>query len=145
MNKCYSQKGFTLIEVLIVMVIISILAAIAYPRYQEYVENARRTELQGDLMMLASALETYRSQNLSYGGAELSALAPSLDAHDFYSVSLDQDPMPSGSQSYEITAVPKTGAMMEGTGALMLNSDGDSCWNENNQTGCTYGTDKSWN
>ncbi|MCG8392413.1 MAG: hypothetical protein MI745_04960 [Pseudomonadales bacterium] len=95
--------------------------------------------------MLASSLETYRSQNLSYGGAELSALAPNLAANEFYTVSLNQDPLPSGSQSYEITAVPKTNSMMKDTGAMKLNSDGESCWSETNQTGCTYGSDKSWN
>lgn len=138
-------EGFTLIEMLIVIMIISVLAAFAYPSYQDYVENARRTEMQGDIMMLASSLETYRSQNLSYGGAELSSLAPSLDTNDYFVVSLNQDPLPSGAQSFEITAVPKTGSMMEGSGAMRLNSEGQSCWSETNQTGCTYGSDKSWN
>ncbi|WP_062817600.1 type IV pilin protein [Alcanivorax sp. NBRC 102024] len=140
-----SAEGFTLIELMIVVVIVSILAAIAWPSYQNHVENARRTEAQGDIMALASSLETYRSQNLSYGGASLSVLAPGLAANDYYTVSFNQDPLPSGAQSYEITAVPKTGTLMEGSGAMRLSSDGDSCWSKTNQTSCTYGSDKSWN
>ncbi len=145
MKSAFRNAGFTLLELVIVLAIVSVLAAIVYPRYTEYVEDARRTELQGDIMLLASCLETYRSQNLTYGGAELSVLAPTLDAHDFYSVSLNQDPLPSGAQNYEIRALPKTGTMMDGTGAMKLNSEGQSCWSETNQSDCTYGSDKSWN
>ncbi|MEE2604464.1 MAG: type IV pilin protein [Pseudomonadota bacterium] len=139
------SQGVTLIELMIVVVIVSILAAIAWPSYQNHVENARRTETQGDIMMLAASLETYRSQNLSYGGASLSQLAPGLATNDYYTVSFDQDPLPSGAQSYEITAIPKTGTLMEGSGAMRLSSEGDSCWSQTNQSSCTYGSDKSWN
>lgn len=139
------QSGFTLIELIIVVLIISVLAAIAYPSYTDYAENARRAEVQGDLAMLASSLETYRSQNLTYGGAQLSNLAPSLATNEYYTVSLNADPLPTGAQTYEITAIPKTGSMMKGTGAMKLNSQGESCWSEANQANCSYGTDKSWN
>lgn len=145
MRAVFKNAGFTLLELVIVLAIVSILAAIVYPGYTEYVENARRTEVQGDVMLLASSLETYRSQNLTYGGAELSVLAPSLDTHDFYAVSLNQDPLPSGAQSYEIRILPKAGTVMEGTGAMKINSEGESCWSETNQSDCTYGSDKSWN
>ena len=60
------------------MVIISVLAAIAYPRYQDYVENARRTEVQGDIMMLASSLETYRSQKFVLWGSRTFGSCPKL-------------------------------------------------------------------
>lgn len=61
-----SQKGFTLIEVMIVVVIIGILAAIAYPSYQEYVRRANRAEGQAFLQDIAAKQERYFSQNNKY-------------------------------------------------------------------------------
>lgn len=60
------QSGFTLIEVMIVVVIIGILASIAYPSYQEYVRRANRAEGQAFLQDLAARQERYFAQNNSY-------------------------------------------------------------------------------
>lgn len=60
------QKGFTLIEVMIVVAIIGILAAIAYPSYDEYVKRGNRTEGQAFLQDVAARQERYFSQNNEY-------------------------------------------------------------------------------
>lgn len=60
------QKGFTLIEVMIVVAIIGILAAIAYPSYDEYVKRGNRTEGQAFLQDVAARQERYFSQNNKY-------------------------------------------------------------------------------
>ena len=62
----YSNKGFTLIEVMIVVAIIGILAAIAYPSYDEYVKRGNRTEGQAFLSDVAARQERYFSQNNAY-------------------------------------------------------------------------------
>ena len=61
-----AQQGFTLIEVMIVVAIIGILAAIAYPSYDEYVKRGNRTEGQAFLGDVAARQERYFSQNNKY-------------------------------------------------------------------------------
>lgn len=64
-----SQAGFTLIEIMIVVVIISILAMIVYPNYTEFVHKARRADCQGALVGLGGAMERHFTANNSYLGA----------------------------------------------------------------------------
>ena len=60
------QTGFTLVELIIVVAIISILASIAIPAYNGYVETSRRSDGQAALMALAIAQEKYRVQCKEY-------------------------------------------------------------------------------
>ena len=60
------QTGFTLVELIIVVAIISILASIAIPAYNGYVETSKRSDAQASLMALAIAQEKYRASNPTY-------------------------------------------------------------------------------
>jgi len=61
-----AQSGFTLIELMIVVAIIGILAAIAYPSYDEYVKRGNRTEGQALLSDASARQERYFGQNNAY-------------------------------------------------------------------------------
>lgn len=112
------QSGFTLIEVMIVVVILGIVAAIAYPSYTRYVQRANEAEAQGLIMDLASRLEAHRAQNFSYQGATVANLAPELNANTNYTTALV---LANSNQTYTITANPSSG-MMSGMPALTYNS-----------------------
>lgn len=60
------QPGFTLIELMIVVAIVGILAAIAYPAYQDSVRKGRRAEAITALYQLQMAQEKWRANNTSY-------------------------------------------------------------------------------
>jgi type IV pilus assembly protein PilE len=63
------QKGFTLIELMIVVAIGGILAAIAYPSYTESVMKSRRADAKAALLGLANGMERYFTVNNTYVGA----------------------------------------------------------------------------
>ena len=57
------MQGFTLIEIMIALLIIGILASVAVPNYQAYVQKAKRADAQAALTNMAAALEDYYSNN----------------------------------------------------------------------------------
>lgn len=60
------NRGFTLIELMIVVVIIGILAAIAFPSYNSYVARARRADARAQLLQIAQYMQRFYSANDSY-------------------------------------------------------------------------------
>lgn len=60
------QKGFTLIEVMVVVVILSILAAVVVPRIMDNPDKARVTKARQDIRAIESALNLYRLDNFQY-------------------------------------------------------------------------------
>jgi type IV pilus assembly protein PilE len=61
-----TMRGVTLMELMIVVVIIGILTAIAYPSYRQYVAKAKRNEAKSCLLQIATLQERHYLQNATY-------------------------------------------------------------------------------
>ncbi|PPU07452.1 type IV pilin protein [Xanthomonas arboricola] len=61
-----ASRGFTLIELMIVVAVVAILAAIAYPSYSEYVRKSRRAQAKADLVEYAQLAERYHTVQNTY-------------------------------------------------------------------------------
>ena len=62
----HRNKGFTLMELMIVVAIVAILASVAVPSYMEHVRKARRIEATGTLTQVAAAMERFLLANNAY-------------------------------------------------------------------------------
>lgn len=83
------ERGFTLIEVLIVCVIVGVLATIALPSYLNSVQKSRRSDAKSALLGASGQMERYFTERGTYATATLgsSGVAPSASLNGYYSLS----------------------------------------------------------
>lgn len=129
------NKGFTLIELMIVVAVIGIIAAIALPSYEDYVMRARRADAKTALLNVQLAQEKWRANNTTYGA--LSDLGISSTSDDgYYGVAVSG----ATATAYSATATAQ-GSQAADTdcGNFSINQDGtqsvsgslsaSACWN----------------
>ena len=121
------RRGFTLIELMIVVAVIGILATIAYPSYQDYIRKARRIDAQSVMLDIQLLQEKYRVNHVSYGSLTDLGSFPS----DYYTFAISGNT----ASAYTITATAKSGtsqASDTGCTSMAVNQASaktpDSCW-----------------
>jgi len=127
----HRQRGYNLIELMIVVAIVAIIAAIAYPSYTEQLRKSRRAECAGGLTSLASAMERYYTVNNTYLGAADGG-NPTGDPAVF----TETCPVDGGTATYNLTisaatastftvqAAPTGAQLKDKCGTLTLNNRG---------------------
>ncbi len=130
MHKRSKARGFTLLELMIVVGIIALIAAFAMPAYQRYGERARRADGKELLMRVAAAQERYYTNFNRYAVAPLTAatslgLTSLTSERGYYSINSANGPS-GDTQSYVLTATPVPGAGQTGDrcGALSISNTG---------------------
>lgn len=145
------MAGFTLIEVMIVVLILGIIAAVALPSYDNQVARSRRSDCMSVLLGLAQAMEKYYALNYTYLGAANAGADTGTPANTLYPAKCPID----GSavfynltiqaatvNSFTVQATPTAG--QAGDGFLQVNSLGQRFWDENNNGSIDAG-ENDWN
>jgi type IV pilus assembly protein PilE len=134
-NRVNRASGFTLIELLIVVAIIGIIAAVAFPLYQNQIESTRRTTATGDLLELSQWMERRYSNGFDYRNAGNNPALPFNQSPQngtaFYNISfvgnITRD-------TFTLQAAPTGGQANDDCGTLTLNEQGSrgaaqaGCW-----------------
>ena len=98
--------GFTLVELLITMMVVGLLAAVAFPSYVSTVRKARREDAIASLLGLQLAQEKYRANSPTYSTTLTDLGYTSSDSHDgYYTLAV----VTGTATAFSATASPKTG------------------------------------
>lgn len=146
------ERGFTLVELMVVVVVISLLAMVAVPSYNKSIAKARRGDAQASLSNLSSAMERFFTENGTYVGAAGSAGTPTATGAPWIHPS--QSPVDGDIKFYDLTieaasagaytlrATPIGGHV--GDGYMELTSTGVERWDKNNDGDTTDSGEDHW-
>lgn len=130
------KSGFSLIELLITLAIISVLAAIIYPSYNFYIVKIRRSNVSAIMLEVATRLEQYYVKNNKYDGATLSNLAVDDSSYkDYYQINISAQTnsyflqaTPIGAQAKSDQQCKVLGLDQNGNKTITGESDVEYCW-----------------
>ena len=136
-NKSAKHQGFTLVEIMIVVAIVAVLAAIAYPNYQRYVIKSKRTDMMSEMHNIASQIQSRKLAQGSYSNNLITGLGGNFPRQGptLYSISFTPNPL---AAEWVIIATPNPNSQMANDGTLTLNYQNIRC------RGSVCGTGKEW-
>ncbi|MDF1589442.1 MAG: type IV pilin protein [Gammaproteobacteria bacterium] len=129
----YKINGFTLIELMIVVAIIGILAAIAYPSYLDQVRKTRRANAQSDLVELASFMERYYTEKFTYMNGGVAPILPFTESpKDGGGAKYYDLTVATTATAFTLTATAKNGQQADTCGDMTITQSGvqtpAACW-----------------
>jgi len=133
------QKGFTLIELMIVVVIIGILAALAIPRFMTATTKSKQSEAKGILKQIYTMERTYRQQNNTYWGQGTTANAGAPNAFATIGVEIPT----SAIYTYTITTADANNMLATATCSILDDDNAADTWTINDQGVLTCTSDDS--
>lgn len=113
------QQGFTLIELMIVVLTLAILATIAYPSYETYVRQTRMENVRADLLLNAQMLERYYAQNKRFP-ADAASIASSIKTNDYFKIGY----YPASGDNYRLVATAIEKKNPKETRFMQIDSNG---------------------
>ncbi len=118
-----TQRGFTLLELMITVVVVAILASVAYPSYTDFVVRSKRAEGKAALLDVAQALERHFTNNNAYPTTLAAAGARTFSGENAAKAAYTLA-IAGGGSSYTVTATPANGHSDPKCGNLTLNQQG---------------------
>jgi len=121
LNTIKKVSGFTLIELMLVVMIIGILASIAYPSYQDYMTRTRRVEAEGIMLEITSLIERTFTETGTYVGAALPFNQSPKSGNAMYNIAYSAGPT---ATSFTLSATPQGTQAAADTRCTVLSLDG---------------------
>lgn len=142
------QRGFTLIEIMVVVFIIAIMSAIVFPSYRAYITQSTQADVQKKMLSLSTELQQWRAKALTYKGFtpkndtinSSGEISYPSSGNAYYTITLGE--LDSGGNfrvltqgtSWVMLAIPNDPGRFSNANTYLMKSDGSRCYVDHTQS-----------